>query len=249
MTIEAQPNTTRVQDLEKVSQVADRKSDQPDQSDNLSPNPNGRGKLNAKHYKTTLLKSKKCIKITTMNIQTINQMSQQVELANNVFKQFIEIIGILDHKICHKNKNELDYHQLDKYILITSSALRNSKNATSVGVGILVNKTVENALTDFKLWNEPIPCAHFNVKPKTTITVHFAPVEGKPDSEKHYKNIPTVAASIPKHNALLVIGDFNANIGKTHGKLTYHDSTNKNGQPMVDFAGEANMLVTNNGVK
>lgn len=130
-----------------------------------------------------------------------------MELANNVFKQFIEIIGILDHKICHKNENELEYHQFHKYTLITSSALRNLNNETPGGVGILVSKTVENALTD--------------------IIVHFAPLEGKPDSEEHYKNIPTVAASIPK-------------------VYIPHDSTNKNGQPTVDFAEEANILVTNN---
>lgn len=150
-----------------------------------------------------------------------------MELANNVFKQFIEIKGVLDRKICHKNENELEYHQLDKYTLITSSALRNLSNETPGGVGILVSKTVENALTDFKHWNEQIPSLHFSGKLKTTIIVHFAPLEGKPDSEEHYKNIPTIAASIPKI-------------------YIPHDSTNKNGQPTVDFAEEANMLVTNN---
>ena len=53
------------------------------------------------------------------------------------------------------------------------------------------------------------------------------------------------AASIPKHNVLLVVGDFNAHIGKDLRKYTFHNETNKNGQQAIDFAEEANLLVTN----
>ena len=86
--IEAQPNCNRVQALERVSQVADRKSDQPDQYDNLSPNPHGMEKQNGEPEKT-LLKSKKCIKKQQWMWQTIrceNKWNLQIMYSNNSLK-------------------------------------------------------------------------------------------------------------------------------------------------------------------
>ena len=34
-------------------------------------------------------------------------------------------------------------------------------------------------------------------------SLHYAPVEGKPDAEEHYKRLAKAAANIPKHNVLL----------------------------------------------
>ena len=34
-------------------------------------------------------------------------------------------------------------------------------------------------------------------------SLHYAPVEGKPDAEQHYKSLAKAAANIPKHNVFL----------------------------------------------
>ena len=50
---------------------------------------------------------------------------------------------------------------------------------------------------------------------------------------------------VPKHNLLLVLGDFNAHLGKEVGKYTYHDRTNRNGKLLIDLAQETGLVITN----
>ena len=246
--MQVQQNSTRVKAPETNDcQVVETSSDK-EHNDDVSLNPsNGRGTPDNRSEKTSLLKCKKSIKISTMNVRTISQKSHQIELVNNATKHNIEVIGIVDHKICHEDK--IEYHQYDKYTLITSSAWRNTSNAPVGGIGILVSKSVESALGSVQKWNDRILVAEFNGNPNTTIIVHYSPCEGSPDAEEHYNNLNAAAASIPKHNVLLVVGDFNGHIGKTHTQHTYHATTNKNGQHVIDFAEEADMLITNTNYK
>ena len=247
--MQVQQNSTRVKAPATIDcPVVEASSDTTEHSDGVSLNPaNGRDTPDGRNEKTSLLKCKKSIKISTMNVRTIRQKSRQIELVNNATKHNIEVIGIVDHKICHEDK--IEYHQYDKYTLITTSAWRNASNSPVGGVGILVNKSVESALGSVQKWNDRILVAEFNGNPNTTIIVHYSPCEGSPDAEEHYNNLNSVVSSIPKHNVLLVVGDFNAHIGKTHRQYTYHDTTNKNGQLVIDFAEEADMIITNTNYK
>ena len=51
--------------------------------------------------------------------------------------------------------------------------------------------------------------------------------------------------SVPKHNMVLVIGDFNAHLGTDKAKYTYHKNTNTNGLHLNELAEETNMIITN----
>jgi len=44
---------------------------------------------------------------------------------------------------------------------------------------------------------------------------------------------------------LIIMGDFNAHIGKDDARFTYHQKTNKNGQLLLDLAMECNLTITN----
>ena len=53
-------------------------------------------------------------------------------------------------------------------------------------------------------------------------------------------------STIPKHNVLLIIGDFIAHISEnSKRRYTYHNSTKSNGKLVIDYAEEANMPLTN----
>ena len=52
-------------------------------------------------------------------------------------------------------------------------------------------------------------------------------------------------STIPKHNVLLVLGDFNAHLGTDDVKYSYHKKTNKNGQLLIDLTLESNLVITN----
>ena len=63
--------------------------------------------------------------------------------------------------------------------------------------------------------------------------------------EGHYDNLRRAINSIPAHNMLLVIGDFNTRVGPEDVRFPFHESTNRNGKYLVDFAIEKNLLVAN----
>ena len=67
---------------------------------------------------------------------------------------------------------------LDGCTMITSSAWRNNSNAASGGVGMLIQKKIESSLIDIEPINSRILVAHFNGNPRTSVVVHYSPVEG-----------------------------------------------------------------------
>ena len=202
----------------------------------------GRNKKSDKQYR--LLKCKQTLTISTLNVRTIRQNGKLKELAHlfNTYQQ--SIIGIIDHKLVHTD-DAIKTTNLDKCSLITSSAWRNSNGAASGGIGIVISKMIEKSLCDVVSFNERILIAHFDGNPKTTVIVQYSPTEGSSDSEDHYKNLANAINTIPKHNVLFVIGDFNAHLGENDAKYTYHEKTNSNGKLLLDLSLETNLVVSN----
>ena len=52
-------------------------------------------------------------------------------------------------------------------------------------------------------------------------------------------------STIPKHNVLLVLGDFNAHLRTDAVKYSYHKKSDKNGQLLMDLTLESNLTITN----
>ena len=44
---------------------------------------------------------------------------------------------------------------------------------------------------------------------------------------------------------MIVVGDFNARIGKEDGKFTFHDRTNRNGEKLIELAQSTNLVISN----
>jgi len=81
-----------------------------------------------------------------MNVHTLRQKSKRLELINSMSRHSISILAIIDHKICHED--EINYEQLDRHTLITSSAWRNANNASAGGVGIIVYRNADCNLAE-----------------------------------------------------------------------------------------------------
>ena len=96
----------------------------------------------------------------------------------------INILGIVDHKINHTDK--IRYENIGNLTLITSSAWHNSNNASVGCIGIMVDRSSENVITEIKKWNERILIVNFNGNPMTTIIIHYSPCEGRNDAAEHY---------------------------------------------------------------
>ena len=181
--------------------------------------------------------------MATMNVRSIRLQNQREELARNFQDKGICILGIVDHKIVHEDP--VTFQQFDEATMITSSAWRNTSNATVGGVGLMLSKQATQALSEVVPRNERIITAHFSGNPAISVIVHYSPTEGSDTAEEHYNNLVTAISAVPKHNVLLVLGDCNAHLGEEAVKHTYHKRTNSNGEHLLDLACEANLIITN----
>ena len=60
-----------------------------------------------------------------------------------------------------------------------------------------------------------------------------------------YDNLRRAIDSIPAQNMLLVIRDFHARVWPKDARFPFHESVNRNGKYLVDFAIEKNLLIAN----
>jgi endonuclease/exonuclease/phosphatase family metal-dependent hydrolase len=81
----------------------------------------------------------------------------------------------------------------------------------------------------------------------TTIICVHAPTEEKDD---FYEDLERLYMKAPKHDIKVLMGDFNAKVGKETGltpnigKYNLHEETNNNGWRMIDFAITKNMAIS-----
>ena len=60
-----------------------------------------------------------------------------------------------------------------------------------------------------------------------------------------YSDLKSVLESVPKHNLLAVLGDFNAKLGPDDQKFTYNTTTNRNGEFLSDLMEEFSLFCSN----
>ena len=182
----------------------------------------------------------------TLNTRTLKEEAKRLELVN-IFKQLdLAILAISDHKIVHNaDDDQVKFWKIEDCTLITTSAWRNGIGAAVGGVGVLLNKHAEKALSGVKSINERILTVNFSGNPNTTLIANYAPIEGSDESEVHYRTLTDVINGIPKHNVVLECGDFNAHLGENNVPYSFHQQTNKNGNLLLEHASECNMIITN----
>ena len=221
-------------------------------NDVMPPNPVGRGitddtakRVQRKPQK--IIGCRESILVATQNVRTLRQQNKKDELFHLFTKTGLTMLGIVDHKIVHEE--EIVHSKHDNNTLITTSAWRNDCNAAQGGVGIMINKTAADLLAEVVPVNKRTLIVHFNGNPKMSIIVTYAPIEGSNDSEEHYQMLTNVINSLPKHNFIVILGDFNAHLGKKDALFTFHNETNKNGELLKNLSTETNMAITNTAFK
>ena len=92
-------------------------------------------------------------------------------------------------------------------------------------------------------------CAKLRIKGKfynTTIISVYTPTEDEnkrntEDVERYYNKLSDVCDKTPRNDALILLGDFHAKIGKEHsnkrvaGRHILHDITSENGEKLVQL--------------
>ena len=219
-------------------------------NDGVAPNPDGSDIPDTLRVPASLnkqiLRPKKTTKLSTFNIRTAREDWRLHELTCHIEKQGISIVGIQEHRRIHED--ELLYKHIDNHLLITSSAWRNSAQASQGGVGIILNKAAEQVLCDVNKISNRIIKATFSGNPATSIIVAYSPTNAKANEEEadlFYEQLRDAIDSCPPHNFLAILGDLNAKIGPAHVKFAHDKRTNENGFRLLDLASEKSLCITN----
>ena len=180
-----------------------------------------------------------------MNVRTIREQRCREELVSNFVEHNIDVLGIQEHRIFHEEP--VRYETILGRTLITTSATKNSAGASIGGVGVVLNSHAKGAMSSVTSYSDRILIVNFCGNPATTIIVTYCPtnVAEEDITEAHYNNLRRAIESIPAHNMLMVIGDFNARLGKEDARFTFHDETNKNGMYLMDLIMEKNLICGN----
>ncbi|XP_008178936.1 craniofacial development protein 2-like [Acyrthosiphon pisum] len=120
------------------------------------------------------------------------------------------------------------------------------------GTGFAVHKSIVPLVTEFKSTNPRISI--LTIKGKffdITFLNGYAPTEEKTPEEKDefYENLEQTLNEIPRNRIRIVLGDFNAKLGKenifrsTIGNHSMHDITSENGLRLIDFASGGGLVV------
>lgn len=128
-----------------------------------------------------LARAKKPLEIGVLNVRTLKAEYKQSELTYVSGKIRRDILG-LD---CARHDEEFKFSILRQYKLITSTAWRNQRNAACGGLGVVLSKKATEAFEEVATGNKRILTCHFGGNRATTVIVHYSPVEGSDDSEKH----------------------------------------------------------------
>ena len=125
-------------------------------------------------------------------------------------------------------------------------------NKHQFGTGFIVSKKIKHLVIGFTPVNERI--SYLRIKGKffnySIINIH-APTEEKCEEEKDifYSRLENTYDTCPRYDVKIVIGDANAQIGKEEsfhpviGKHSLHESSNRNGLKLIDFAASRGMVI------
>ena len=205
-----------------------------------------------------LLKCKKNLKVATLNVRTLEVKNTELEDINQNFKlgelaaeaelSEIDILCIQEHRILHED-TDFKYHNVGKgWVLVTSSAWKNSVNASNGGVGLLLSPRANKSLKNIEKITPRIITATFHGNPALSVVCCYSPTNcsDPKTAEDFYETLADVQKAAPKHNMLLTCGDFNAQVKEESVfKRSYNKETNRNGNLLLDLVIENEQIPLN----
>ena len=194
-----------------------------------------------------LLKTNQILTIGTMNVQTLQKQGQIYELITSAMTTKQDIICIQEHRYIHDDI-PIREQRFENWILLICSLWRNSINASNGGIGMLVNQCTYNTISSVEMITPRIMVTSFQGNPQTTVISCYSPtmVSNETDAQRFYSDLSSLIRQVPKHNILIIGGDFNAHLGQNDSfKLSYHQNSNRNGEMFKNLLLENKLLCLN----
>ena len=184
--------------------------------------------------------------IASYNVRTLNDtVGQEVTISHKIQQLIIgcetnniDILAIQEHR--QKGIEDLTT------ILHGDWTLTHTRSSHDChGVAFLYSKRLRQYISSVVRKSDRIIVAHLQGNPKVCIISAYAPTETSSDAAKNsfYEDLSEVLISIPPHTVVVLTGDFNARLGRDSystnkrviGNHCYHNSTNDNGQRLIDL--------------
>ena len=194
----------------------------------------------------------KAITISTYNVRTLKRVGKLHQLVYGCDKNNIDLVAIQEHRwqthgtigTCTETWNNSIWRFEYTSATITGQG----------GVGLLMNPRFATLFSSAEKISDRILMVHFKGNPAITIIVAYAPTGDKntADKDTFYDDLQQCTLDVPPHNVLILAGDMNARVGadshatnpRAIGKYTYHDSTDDNGNRLVNYCERCNMRST-----
>jgi len=121
------------------------------------------------------------------------------------------------------------------------------------GVGFMINEKILHNTKSFTPVNDRIYYIKISGRLFDLILINcYAPTEDKADDikEKFYDELETVVNNLPTHSLKMIVGDFNAKIGRENiyrpikGPDSLHEISNDNGTRLIHFATSQDLTIS-----
>ena len=199
----------------------------------IKPSEISHNKRNPKNY------TKSTLSIATWNVTSLVSNSSklnQLSTAMDAYK--INILGVTETHMPHSGETCLENGDLLLY-----SGREDDRH--SEGVGIVLSSHIKGSLIAYTPHSSRIISARLHSKhANITFIVAYAPTEvsSKTQKETFYKELEASHRNIPRGDVRILVGDFNAQVGRDHetwkgiiGTHSLHPQQNDNGTRLLDF--------------
>lgn len=179
----------------------------------------------------------------TLNVNSLLKIGKQKELELFLQKNDIHILAVQETRFLDENVVDTQHYRIYK----GKPAVRIMENMPMFGTAFYVNKRIVDSVTEFKSTSERLSMLTIKCKNKhyTLINCH-APINA--DNRRNLEKVnqfwdllESEISIIPKNNVKILLGDFNAQIGKEKkfknivGEYPAHSRTNRNGERLINM--------------
>ena len=167
----------------------------------------GESRKEARARMSQLLTAKSNTKIGTWNVRTLYSTGKLAQVINEMNRYQLDILGVSEMRWIDSGKTESD-----GMTLYYSGGTKHER-----GVGIILNKAMSGAVIAWEPVSDRIITVRLQTRlTKVTLVQVYAPTNAAEDKEKDnfYELLQDVLDAAPEHDMKIVMGDFNAQVGK-----------------------------------
>ena len=192
-----------------------------------------------------LLTPKRHIRVGCWNVRTLYQTGRLAQAVKEMTNYNLTMLGVTEARWTGTGRQKLNSGE----VVIWSGRQDNNHQA---GVALIIGRKYASTLLQWKPISERLMYVRLNSKQtKLSVIVAYAPINDadEEDKDQFYSALQAVLDDIPRHDVMLLMGDFNAKVGSNNmnrervmGRHGLGDLTD-NGERLVGLCEENDLVV------